>query len=85
MLLAVYLFQETGKDWKKGIKNWEGFVYPWLERKYGLEKLQDIWQKMFKEGETITKAVEDVYGKDINKLEEDFKKDILKAKDYSLE
>jgi len=79
-----FSWEKTGKDWESKIKNWEGFVYPWFEKKYGLEKLQNLWQKMFKEGETITKAAEDVYGEDIDKLEEEFQTDILKAKDYSL-
>ena len=77
-----FSWEETGKDWQGEIKNWEGFVYPWFEKKYGLEKLQELWQKMFKKGETITKAAEDVYNEKIDKLQENFTRDLLKAKNY---
>ena len=79
-----FSWEETGKDWKSKIKNWEGFVYPWLERKYGLEKLQKLWQEMFKERKTISEATKDVYNKEINELEGRFKEDMLEAQSLNI-
>ena len=77
-----FSWEGTGKDWEDEIKSWEGFVYPWLEKKYGLRKLQELWQEMFKNKKTITEAVRNVYNKEIDVLQDSFEKDMLKAKEY---
>lgn len=75
-------------SWKKAGDDWENFtsaerfVYPWLEKKYGLEKLQDLWHQLFKEKKTLPEAIKDVYETEISDLEDNFEKDILEAKDY---
>jgi hypothetical protein len=77
-----FSWEERGKDWK----NWptaERFVYPWLEEKYGPEKLQDLWETMFKEKKTIAETTKDVYGKEVTELEKEFTESLLSAEKYS--
>ena len=77
-----FSWEERGKDWD----NWpkaERFVYPWLEEKYGQEKLQDLWETMFKEKKTIAEATKDVYGKEVTELEKEFTESLLSAEKYS--
>ena len=60
----------------------EDFLYPYLEKQYGLEKLQNFWKLLFKDRpkKLLTKAIELVYGKNINDIEREFTSTILKAK-----
>lgn len=71
-------------SWEETSNNWdnftlaERFVYPWLEEKFGLEKLQDLWAKIFIDKKTITEAVKEIYNRDINVLESNFQSEMLK-------
>ena len=76
-----FSWQEVGENWEK-FTNIEHFVYPWLEKKYGLEKLQDLWGQLFKDKRSLPEAVEDIYETNLENLEKDFEKDMLKAENY---
>lgn len=74
-----FLWQEVGKNWNE-ITNLERFVYPWLEKKYGIKKLQNLWEQLFKEKKPLAEAIGDIYKTNIEDLEKDFEKDISAAK-----
>ena len=84
-------FGEEKKEfsWEKTDVDWETFysaerlVYPWLEGKYGFKKLRSLWQQLFREKKSLPEAITCVFGETIGDLENNFKKDILKAKDYN--
>lgn len=73
-----FLWQEAGENWEK-FTNIEHFVYPWLEKKHGIGKLQDLWRRLFKDKKPLSEAIEDIYGTNLEDLEKDFEKDMLKA------
>ncbi len=70
-------------SWEEGSDKWtniafpERFVYPWLEEKYGLEKLQYLWMVMFKDKKKMAEAVKEVYNEDIKVLENKFQVEML--------
>ena len=73
--------EENGKNWEQ-FYDYEDFLYPYLEKQYGLEKLQNFWKLLFKDKpkKPLTKAIKLVYGKNINDIEREFTSTILKAK-----
>ena len=75
----IFSWEEAGAKWDDFTKA-ERFVYFWLEKQYGLKKLQDLWSKMFKDKRTISEAVKEVYEKDIHHLEEEFQNEMLSSK-----
>jgi hypothetical protein len=68
--------------------DWENFYslerlfYPWLEKKYGMEKLRQLWTTLFKGKKEIGESLKEVYGEDIDSLEKEFKEDVEKAQNY---
>jgi len=73
--------EENGKNWEQFYDH-EDFFYPYLEKQYGLEKLQNFWKLLFKDRpkKSLTKAIELVYGKNINDIEREFTSAILTVK-----
>jgi hypothetical protein len=76
-----FLWEKAGENWEK-FTDIEHFVYPWLEKKHGIEKLQDLWGQLFKDKRSLPEAVGDIYGTNLEDLEKDFEKDMLKAENY---
>ncbi len=72
----TFSWEEVSNKWDNFTAP-EKFVYPWLEKKYGLKKLQNLWGKMFKDKKTITEAIKEVYGTDIQDMEKKFQEEML--------
>ncbi|MFC1651669.1 hypothetical protein ACFL24_00735 [Patescibacteria group bacterium] len=58
------------------------FIYPWLEKQYGIEKLRELWNKLFKEKNDLSDSIKETYGKDLEILENKFMEDFKIAKSY---
>lgn len=71
--------EQDGKDWDN-IKTYEQFFYPYLEKEYGLEKLQELWRKLFKEKENFNVALQLIYGQEASVIQEKFKESMTAAK-----
>jgi hypothetical protein len=56
--------------------------YPWLEKKYGMEKLRQLWATLFKEKKGIGESLKMAYGEDVDNLEKQFKDEVEKAQNY---
>jgi len=76
-----FSLKEVDIDWKN-FYSVERFVYPWLEKKYGIEKLRQLWTMLFKEKKEIGESLKDIYGEKAKDMEKDFQEDIVQAKDY---
>lgn len=72
----TFSWEEVSNEWDNFTAP-EKFVYPWLEKKYGLKKLQDLWSKMFKNKKTISEAIKEVYNTDIQDIEKKFQEEML--------
>ncbi|TES97791.1 hypothetical protein E3J85_00255 [Patescibacteria group bacterium] len=75
-------------SWREKEYDWENFlalevlVYPWLEKRYGMKKLQGLWGKLFKERQNLASSIKDIYKQELPELEREFAADILKAETY---
>lgn len=69
--------ENDGKNWEE-VKKYEGFFYPYLEKQYGLEKLQILWHVLFKEPkESLSEALENIYEKNTEDIEREFRSKML--------
>ncbi|MDP2934580.1 MAG: hypothetical protein Q8N59_02340 [bacterium] len=68
--------------------NWKNFYslerlfYPWLEKRYGMEKLRQLWTVLFKDKKGISESLKEIYGEDIDDLEKQFEEGVEKAQNY---
>ena len=76
-----FSLKETDTDWEN-FYSAERFVYPWLEKKYGLGKLRQLWTILFKEKKELGESLKEIYGKEVKDIEKDFQEDIIQAEDY---
>lgn len=75
--------QASGYDWDSS-KEYETFFYPYLEKKYGIERLQQLWGLLSKKPKhPLSEAVRMAYGRELEDVEGEFKKAILEAREYS--
>jgi hypothetical protein len=77
----TFSLKEADTDWEN-FYSLERLFYPWLEKKYGMEKLRQLWTTLFKEKKGIGKSLKGVYGEDIDDMEKQFKNEVDKTEDY---
>lgn len=74
--------EKDGNNWDK-FDAYERFFYPYLEKQYGLPKLQILWKMLFQElKKPLSEALQSVYVEDSNDIQKGFKAAILTAKNH---
>ena len=77
------LYGEIIKDFEEGdfhSEDWERLFYPFLENRYGKEKLVKFWSDLFKEKADLEKCFEMIFGEKLKDAMELFQEKILKEK-----
>ena len=80
--------KERAFSLKAADTDWENFYslerlfYPWLEKKYGMDKLRQLWAMLFREKKGIGESLKEIYGEDIDNLEEQFEDEVDKTENY---
>jgi len=76
-----FSLKEIDTDWEN-FYSVERLVYPWLEKKYGIEKLRQLWTMLFKEKKELEESLKEIYGKETKDIEDDFQEDVIKTEEY---
>lgn len=74
--------EKDGNNWEK-FDAYERFFYPYLEKQYGLPKLQILWKKLFQNPKKpLSQALESVYEKGSEDIQKEFRAAVLAKKSH---
>lgn len=77
------LYNEIVKDFKEGdfqIEDWERLFYPFLEKRYGKEKLMQLFSTLFKDKADLEQCFEPIFEEKLKDAMGLFQKEIAKDK-----
>jgi len=75
-------YEELVQDFHEGdfkVIEWERLFYPFLEQRYGLEKLQEFWSILFKDKADFESSFETVFGDRLKDAASLFQEEIQKS------
>ncbi|MBN2306757.1 hypothetical protein JXD20_02120 [Candidatus Peregrinibacteria bacterium] len=61
------------------VQEWERFLYPFLEQRYGKERLKRFWSTLFKNKADFETAFEEIFGEGLKEVMSLFQTEIMRG------
>jgi hypothetical protein len=75
--------ESAGTDWEDS-KKYEDFFYPYLEKRYGIDQIRQLWELLAHEPKhSLSAAIKNIYGKNLQDMEKDFAAVVLAAHSHT--
>jgi len=70
-----------GKKVGKNVNRFERLFYPYLESRFDMDKLRNLWNKLYNDKRQLGESINEVYGEELDVVSENFRKNVLDTED----